>query len=805
MNGWHSMNRIPKIAVALALAALASACGTQTQDYPITPVPFTDVEIVDAFWLPRMETNREITIPYALQMSEETGRISNFAKAAGLEEGKPEGYYFNDSDVFKIIEGAAYSLALFPDPELEKTVDGIIAQIAAAQEDDGYLYTARTAMQPDKMPPGGEERWSDIAHGHELYNVGHLYEGAVAYYQATGKRTLLDVALKNAELILEVFGPDQKRCPPGHQEIEIGLVKLYRLTGEGKYLDLAKFFLDQRGDPEGHELYGEYSQDHIPVLEQDTAVGHAVRAAYMYTGMADVAALTGDSSYIQAIDRIWENVVGKKLYLTGGIGAAGGHEGFGPDYELPNRIAYSETCASIANVLWNHRMFLMHGQARYMDVAERVIYNGFLSGISLEGNRFFYPNRLETFRGEDRSPWFACACCPSNIVRFVPSIPGYIYAHQADQLYVNLFIGSRARIPVSGQTVVIRQETRYPWEGEVHLTIEPEKSREWTLRIRLPGWAQDRPVPSDLYRYLDTLEEDIVLEVNGDPVEYEVSDGYALIRRGWRSGDTVRLGLPMPIRRVESHPGVAANIGRVALERGPLVYCAEWPDSETGKVRNLMLPDEAVLTTEFRPELLNGVQVIQGRAGALHLTADETGVQERVQEFTAIPYYAWAHRGKGEMSVWLARRAEAARPLPPPSIASRSKVTASGGRNPEAVNDQLEPASSIDHSVPYFHWRPKKGTTEWIQLDFPERRRVSVIEVYWFDDTGMGACRVPESWRLLYREGTNWKPVLTGDAHGVERDTYNRVAFRAVETRALRLEIKLQEEFAAGIHEWRVR
>ncbi len=805
MNGWKSPNRILAIALILVLVALGSACGTQSQDYPITPVPFTDVEIADTFWLPRMEANREITIPYALQMSEETGRIANFAVAAGLEEGKPQGYYFNDSDVFKIIEGAAYSLTLFPDPELEETVDAIIAKIAAAQEEDGYLYTARTAMRPDKMPPGGEERWSNIAHGHELYNVGHLYEGAVAYFQATGKRTLLDVALKNADLILEVFGPDKKRFPPGHQEIEIGLSKLYRLTGERKYLDLARFFLDQRGDPEGHELYGEYSQDHIPVLQQEEAVGHAVRAAYMYTGMADVAALTGDSSYIQAIDRIWENVVGKKLYLTGGIGAAGGVEGFGPNYELPNRVAYSETCASIANVLWNHRMFLMHGQAQYMDIAERVIYNGFLSGVSMEGNRFFYPNRLETFRGEERSPWFACACCPSNIVRFMPSIPGYIYAHQGEQVYVNLFIGSRARIRTAGQAIGIRQETNYPWDGEVRLTIQPEKIREWTLRIRIPGWARNQPVPSDLYRYRDTGEPAAQLEVNGEAVEYGIEDGYALVTRSWRSGDVVRLSLPMEVRRVEAHRAVAANLGRVALERGPLVYCVEWPDTETGIVHNLRLPDEAVLATEFLPELLNGVQVIKGRASALHLTDDGSEIEERVQEFTAIPYYAWAHRGKGEMLVWLARETRAARPLPPPTIASLSKVTASGGRNPEAVNDQLEPENSIDHSIPYFHWWPQKGTTEWIQLDFPERRRVSRAEVYWFDDTGMGGCRVPASWRLLYREGTNWKPVLTGDAHGIERDVFNRVTFRAVETRALRLEIKLQDEFATGIHEWRIK
>lgn len=793
------------VLAVFCLALVAAGCKPEPQDYPISPVPFTDVEITDAFWLPRMETNRNITIPYALQMSEETGRIANFAVAGGLEEGRHEGYFFNDSDVFKIIEGAAYSLALFPDPELERRVDSIIDKIAAAQEADGYLYTARTAMSPDKLPPGGEERWSDISMGHELYNVGHLYEGAVAYYQATGKSKLLDVALRNAELILSVFGPDKKRYPPGHQEIEIGLCKLYRLTGETKYLNLAKFFLDQRGDATGHQLYGEYSQDHKPVLEQEEAVGHAVRAAYMYTGMADVAALTGDRSYIQAIDRIWDNVVGKKLYLTGGIGAAGGHEGFGPDYELPNRIAYSETCASIANALWNHRMFLMHGEARYMDIVERVIYNGFLSGVALEGDRFFYPNRLETFQGEDRSPWFPCACCPSNVVRFVPSIPGYIYARRGDEAFINLFIGSRAQLSIGGQNVIFHQNTRYPWEGEVTIRIEPEKDREWTLNIRIPGWAENRPVPSDLYRYRDERAGETVLEINGEPEEFQKTGGYAQVRRKWRNGDMLRLSLPVEVRRVAAHKAVAADRGRVALERGPLVYCVEWPDSETGKIRNLLLPDEAVLVTEFRDDLLGGVQVIRGRATALHLGVDGTTINEQVQQFSAIPYYAWAHRGPGEMTVWLAREEFAARPLPPDTIASTSKVTASGGRNPEAVNDQLEPESSSDPTIPYFHWWPKKGTTEWIQLDFAEKRRISQVELYWFDDTGTGECRVPESWRLLYLDGTVWKPVRTGDRYAVEKDRFNRIAFRAVETRALRLEIRLQDDFAAGIHEWRVR
>jgi len=377
-----------------------------TGDYFIKPVDFTHVEVNDTFWSPRMETNRKVTIPYAFQKCEKTHRIDNFAVAGGLKEGTFEGTYFNDSDVYKVIEGAAYALHLHPDPKLETYVDGVIEKIAAAQEDDGYLYTSRTILNPDNMPPGGVERWSHIQHGHELYCVGHMYEAAVAYFHATGKKTLLDVALKNAELILSIFGPDGMRYPPGHQEIEIGLARLYRETGDIRYLDLAKFFLDERGDSTGHPLYGEYAQDHIPVVKQAKATGHAVRAAYMYTGMADIAALTGNNDYIKAIERIWHDVVGNKLYITGGIGASGGNEGFGKAYYLPNSSAYCETCASIANAMWNHRLFLMTGKAKYMDIVERIIYNSFLSGISMEGDRFFYPNRLRSFTGVERAVCF---------------------------------------------------------------------------------------------------------------------------------------------------------------------------------------------------------------------------------------------------------------------------------------------------------------------------------------------------------------------------------------------------------------
>lgn len=776
----------------------------ERNDYPIRQVPFTEVRIEDGFWSPRLETNRVVTIPYAFEQCEATGRIANFAIAGGIEEGKFRGIFFNDSDVFKVIEGAAYALANHPDAELEGYVDGVIAKIAAAQEPDGYLYTARTLCGPDYMPPGGPERWSDIAGGHELYNVGHLYEAAVAYYQATGKPRLLEVARKNADLICREFGPGRKAFPPGHEQIEIGLARLFRLTGEAKYLDMAKFFLDARGRAGDHPLYGSYSQDHLPVVEQSQAVGHAVRAAYLYTGMADIAALTGDQSYVRAIGRLWNDVVRGKLYVTGGIGAHGAGEAFGAAYELPNRTAYCETCAAVANAMWNHRMFLMHGEGRYVDVLERVIYNGFLSGVSMEGNRFFYPNRLASYSGEERSPWFSCACCPANIVRFVPSIPGYAYAHRDDVLYVNLFLGGSARVPVGDQSVKVRQQTRYPWDGAVHLAVEPEYRSEFEVAVRIPGWARNEPVPSSLYRFSEPSDAEVRIEVNGRLADWKLEEGFARIRREWNAGDVMEIHLPMEVRRVLANPEVEADRGRVALQRGPLVYCVEGWDSPEAGIFQLVLGDENPLQARFEADLLKGVETITGTAGVARRRMDGSIEVPRMAHFSAIPYYAWAHRGRSPMTVWLAREASSASPLPAPTLAATSAVRTSGGTDPGAINDQLEPSESGDHTFPYFHWWPRKGSTEWVEYHLDEPAEVAAVEVYWFDDTGVGECRVPAAWRLFARIGGRWQPVSNPSPFGTAPDTYNRTTFDPVRTDALRLEVDLREKFSTGIHEWKI-
>ena len=807
------MRLSPPFSIIL-LALTTTAFGqVKKNDYPINPVPFTDVKVEDDFWSRRIETNRTVTLPHNFKQCEITGRLDNFAKAAGLKTGRFIGLHFNDSDVYKVLEGASFSLALHPDPQLDHYVDSVIALIGAAQEKDGYLYTPRKLMDSAYSPPGGKDRWVGEKDGsHELYTVGHLYEAAAAHYLATGKRNLLNIALRSADLVCSTFGPGKRREVPGHQVIEMGLCKLYRITGDGKHLRTAKFFVDERGNAKGHELIGEYAQDHIPVIEQDSAVGHSVRAAYLYAGMADVAALTGDASYIKALDKIWQDVVSTKLYITGGIGATGGNEGFSHPYALPNLSAYCETCAAIANAFWSYRMFLLHGDAKYIDVVERIIYNGFLSGVSMEGDRFFYPNPLESFRGANRSGWFECACCPPNVLRFIPSIAGYTYARDGTDLLVNLFIQSETSIKMPGKlpgkmpgrTVRLAQTTRYPWDGSVSIAIEPESPGRFGIKIRIPGWAQNRPVPSDLYRFLDRNSEEPVIKVNGTPVPASLENGYAAIRRIWRKGDVISVSFPMPVRRVVANEKLLDDKGKVALERGPVVFCGEWVDNKDGNVTNLVLPDEAPLRSEFRKDLLNGVQVVLASAIPVRRTLEKTVVADPEQPFTAVPYYAWAHRGMGQMNVWPAREIAAARPLPAPTIAYTSKVTASQNRRADAINDQLEPANSIDHSIPFLHWWPKKGTTEWIQYDFKKDETVSRTEIYWFDDTGIGECRLPKSWVLLYKAGEEWKPVENVSPYEVEKDRYCNITFKPVKTSALRLEVQFVPEFSAGLYEWKV-
>ena len=648
------------------MALLSGSLAAQKTDlhsgYPIDPVPFTSVKVTDSFWGQRLKASREVTIPLAFSKCEETGRYENFVKAAHpSDEYKVEGYSFDDTDVYKTIEGASYSLQTYPDKQLEKYIDSVLVIVAAAQEPDGYLYTARTMNPKHPHDWAGPERWSKVEElSHEFYNLGHMVEGAVAHYQATGKRSFLDIAIKYADCVCKAIGngPDQKKLVPGHQIAEMALVRLYLVTGDRKYLDQAKFFLDARGYTSRKDAY---SQAHKPVLEQDEAVGHAVRATYMYAGMADVAAITGDSSYIKAVNRIWENIVGKKSYITGGIGARHAGEAFGDNYELPNLSAYNETCAAIGNVYVNYRLFLLHGDAKYFDVLERTLYNGLISGVSLDGGSFFYPNPLASTGGYSRKPWFGCACCPSNICRFIPSLPGYVYAVKDDQVYVNLFLSNRAELKVNRKKLVLEQETGYPWNGDIRIRVA-QGNLPFTMHLRIPGWVRGAVLPSDLYRYADGQELGYTVTVNGEPVAGELQKGYLLIDRKWKKGDVVEVNFDMKPRIVKANGKVEADRGRVAVERGPLVYCAEWPDNDFN-VHNILLNQHPAFQVEERPDLLYGIHEITTDAQAL--SYDAAGkLAVRDVKLTLIPYYAWAHRGEGDMEVWLPIEVGASSALP---------------------------------------------------------------------------------------------------------------------------------------------
>lgn len=795
--------------MALLLLTVSVITSQTRKDYPIQPVPFTQVHISDGFWFDRMETNRTVTIPYAIKMNETTGRVTNLEIAAGLKTGEYcTRYPFDDTDIYKVIEGASYSLMLKPDKELEKKLDELIDVIAKAQEPDGYIYSARTSKSEKMKQSIGPERWSNLQWSHELYNAGHMFEAAVAHFMATNKKSFLTIALKCADLLVKDFGPGKVQLPPGHQEVELGLVKLYRLTGEEKYLNLAKYFLDIRGrgkELTGRESWGEYSQDHKPIIEQDEAVGHAVRAAYMYSAIADVAALTGDESYIKALDKIWDNVVSKKLYLTGGLGATGSWEGFGPNYDLPNASAYNETCASIANVYWNHRMFLLKGEGKYIDILERTLYNALLSGISISGDKFFYPNPLESFGTHERSNWFECACCPGNVTRFIASVANYIYAVRDKDVFVNLYTNNASNLKIDNDDVILNQKTKYPWEGRIVLTVNLKKqTKDFSINLRIPGWAQDEVVASDLYSFIDKPKKQISVLVNSKPYEFNIEKGFAGISRTWKNNDKIELILPMEVKRIAANNNVEADRGRIALQRGPLVYCAEGIDNN-GYTRNILIGNDTKFSTKYHYNFLNGFEVITAKSSGVKQAKDKKLLIKEKQNFMAIPYYAWAHRGKTEMSVWIANDEKVVQPLFGSDLLTHAKITSSAGKNPEVIADRLEPKNSIDHSFPFFHWWPNKGSTEWVQIDFQKPEEISQMDIYWFDDTGIGECRIPSSWKLFYKEGDKWREVYTIDKYGVEKDKYNSVIFETVRTKSLKIEIHSQKDFAGGIHELKIK
>ncbi|KAF2511237.1 glycoside hydrolase family 127 protein [Flavobacterium foetidum] len=650
---------LPILTIFMSLLVLASCKETKNDvvqnktsalkaGYEIEPVNIQNVKLTDSFWLPIIKRVQEITIEYAIKKCDEEGRFENFLIAGKKKTGKVRGDMpFDDTDVYKIIEGASNTLISAPNPKLERVLDSMIAIVKIGQEADGYITTWRT-INPAKPPatwvPVIEgKRWESLQISHELYNPGHLIEAAIVHYEATGKTNFLEIAIKAADMLVRTFGdnPGQVKGVPGHQIVETGLLKLYQITGKEEYLKLAKYYLDNRGNPNNHKLYGEYAQDHIPVTEQKEAVGHAVRAVYMYAGMTDIVALTKDKAYENAVNNLWENMVNKKMYITGGIGSRHDGEAFGANYELPNLTAYNETCAAIGDVYWNHRLHNLYGASKYFDVIERTMYNGLISGISLDGKQFFYPNALEadgvykSNRGScTRQAWFDCSCCPTNLIRFIPSIPGLIYSKTSKDLYVNLYASNDASFKLGKTDLQISQQTSYPWNGKVGISVNPKKEAIFTIKLRVPGWARNEVLPGDLYAYKKASNQKPSITVNGETFAIQPENGYFNVTRNWKKGDRIELNFPMEVQEVETNSKVATNKNKVSLEYGPLVYAIEEIDNKNNFDK---IDISASDTFKVRKEtnLLQGVNVIEN------------------SKFKAIPYYSWSNRGVGKMKVWI--------------------------------------------------------------------------------------------------------------------------------------------------------
>ena len=779
--------------------ASQSAAATDTEKtvlaplVKLQPVPFTAVKISDAFWSARQETNRIASIPVSLDNLEKAGNLENFRLAARHATNGFRGPVFMDSDLYKAIEAASFSLATHPDPELEARLDVMILLIAAAQQPDGYLDTYYIVKEPGR-------RWTNLRDCHELYCAGHLIEAAVAHYQATGKTNLLTVATKLADHIDSVFGPEPKRLGyPGHPEIELALVKLWRATGEPRYFALAKFFVENRGRhffAQEHQLAeenydGTYWLDDVPIFDHEKIKGHAVRAAYLMSGTTDVAAQTGDPRLLAMLERVWGNTTEKNMYLTGGIGPSARNEGFTVDYDLPNLTAYQETCATVALAQWASRMGRLYGDAKYADVVERGLYNGMLAGVSHDGNRFFYVNPLESTGNHHRQEWFGCACCPPNAARTIASLGGYAYATGSNSLWVNLYIQGEVEAQIGDRKITVAVKTDYPWDGRVVLKPQVKAAADFELRLRVPGWCQGAS-----------------LSLNGKMIATpKMERGYFVLSRQWEKGEVVTLDLPMPVQRVAANPMVAADQGLLAIQRGPLVYCVE-PCDQTAPVASLVLPAAADLNVE-KSKLFDGITVIRGlgeetRKSVWNDTLYQNADAPKRIEIKAVPYFVWDNRQAGPMKVWLPD-APAARKTGGLEARAAVKMSfANGNCEPGAINDGVEPVKSSDQPETLAHWWPHKGTEEWAQYTWPSPVRVRGSKVFWFDDTGRGECRLPAAWHIDYLAGSEWKPVAANGGYPVAKDKWCEVKFSPVRTTALRLVVQLPEGWSAGVHEWKI-
>ena len=765
------------------LVQTAPAPASHTALEALAPVPFQNVRLSDGFFAPRIETNRKVTIPACLDQCESTGRIRNFDVASGKVQGKHEGLLFNDSDVYKVLEGAAYALKSAPDPALEKRVDAIVDSIAAAQREDGYLDTYFQLVEPAM-------KWKKERDGHELYCAGHLIEAAVAYEAATGKRKLLEVATKLAGCIAKEYGPGKHQEATGHEELELALVKLGRATNDPRWLELASFFVEIRGKKDrGTALFGEYAQDHAPVREQKEVVGHAVRAMYLYCGMADVAAAKGDATLVAPLVRFFDDVTGKKMYVTGGIGSSGSNEGFTRAWDLPNETAYCETCASVGMALWAHRMFLLTGETRYADVLEREVYNNVPAGVSWSGNRFFYDNPLASNGDQERVPWFQCACCPPNVARFVPAIGERMYAVRDREVHAILYAASTVELDIGDRKLRIDQETDYPRSGTVRFKILPQGRLAFALRLRVPGWCSQATVEpaTEASRSRANPGDEFVIE------------------KVWRAGDTVVLNLDMPPRRVRADPEVEADRGRVALAKGPVVYALEGVD-HAGSAKSLVLPASAELAEAWDPVRFGGTTVLRAK-GVQAFAKNPFERSTRETDLVAIPYCLWANRGRTEMAVWIPEDAALAE-VPGGGVTlarpgSRLSASHCGmGDTLAALDDERQPKASGDGSIPRLTFWDHKGTKEWIQIDLDAPKRIQRTRVYWFDDDPKGGCRTPAAARVLVRAGDAWR--IAAPELGVEKDRFNVASFPSVETTSVRIEVDLRPGASAGVLGWRI-
>ncbi|MEN6306386.1 MAG: beta-L-arabinofuranosidase domain-containing protein, partial [Anaerohalosphaeraceae bacterium] len=792
------------------------------------PVPVCDVKIKDAFWSPKFDTWSRVTIRDVLTKFEKGGAFRNFDRVAGVLDGKHEGPPWHDGLIYETIRGGSDLLIAFPDNNLEKQIDGYIERIyaAAAKNPNGYIMTYTQLDEPGHYwgLNGGSERWQ-----HDVYNAGALVEAAVHYYQATGKTRLLEVAVRLANHMCDIMGPSpRKNIVPSHSLPEEAFVELYLLfrgnlplreklsipVDERRYLELAEFWLENRGNHCGKPTteewaaneaachkwireqnygsdrpgWGAYSQDHMSIFKQETLEGHAVRATLMCTGLSAAARVNGQAKYGEASHRLWNNMVGKRMHITGGVGSFAHEEKLGGDYVLPND-AYLETCAAVGAGFFHRNMNLLFGDAKYIDELERTLYNNVLSSVSLEGRHYNYQNPLSA-SSNHRWEWNDCPCCPPMFLKIISALPGYIYASDDDGLYINLFIGSNAEVVIKNTPVKVIQKTKYPWQGAVSLVFEPKQSKEFSVYVHVPGWAQGSENSLGLYRS-DLGTPPIVFKVNGKAITMPTMiRGYAVITRTWNKGDTVEFELPIQPRRVYAHPDVVANRGRVVLQSGPLVYCFEQIDNP--KISSCFLGPDSSFRLEYKPDLLGGVNVITGEIFSLN--HDKTA---KKAEFTAIPFYCQDNRpDSGRIEVWMAEEKNLAIPLLKPTIANQSKVSASHCFENDtiaALNDGVEPVNSNDHAIPRHTWWSLRGTTEWVEYNFNAPQPISATAIYWWDDRPAGGgCAVPESWRLLYQDNGQWKPVPGNISYGIEKDQFNEATFKTVTTTAVRLEVKLQ-------------